>query len=118
MTPGPHGRPSAKRSFGPWARHALKLLAGLRGLRGTALDPFGWSAERRSERALAQEYAAMIEQLLPGLSPGNRDAALQIAGLPDQVRGFGRVRQLAAQRMREQAALLLQRWRSVPVASV
>jgi len=100
------GRPLTKRSFGPRARWGLKLLAGLRGLRGTALDPFGWSSTRRAERALAHEYASLIEQLLPGLTAANLATALQIAALPEQVRGFGQVRMLATAAMQEQAAAL------------
>lgn len=102
------GRPTVKRSFGPVARHGLKLLAGLRGLRGTLLDPFGWSLARRSERALAEEYITLIRQLLQGLNEANVGTAAQIAALPDSVRGFGRVRQVATAHMREQASALLQ----------
>jgi indolepyruvate ferredoxin oxidoreductase len=100
------GRPVVKRSFGPRARLGLQLLAGLRGLRGTPLDPFGWSKTRRAERALAREYASLIEQLLPDLTAANLATALQIAALPEQVRGFGQVRMLATAAMQEQAAAL------------
>ena len=103
----PDGRPLVKRNFGPSARLCLKLLASLRGLRGTLLDPFAWSSTRRDERALAVEYAHTIEQLLPGLNARNLASAVQIAALPERVRGFGRVRQVAAAAMREQAAALL-----------
>ncbi len=98
------GRPLVKRSFGPGARLGLKLLAGLRGLRGTAFDPFAWSRTRCDERALAGQYAQLIEQLLPGLNAANLANAVQIAALATRVRGFGRVRKSAAAAMLEQAA--------------
>ena len=103
------GRTPLKRRFGPAARYGLQLLARLRGLRGTPLDPFGWSAIRRDERALAAHYARTIGQLLPDLSATNLSSALQIAALPDRVRGFGRLRQQAAQTMIDEGARLLQR---------
>jgi indolepyruvate ferredoxin oxidoreductase len=97
------GRPQAKRRFGPSARVGLKLLAGLRGLRGTLLDPFGWSAARRQERALATEYEAMIEGRLRTLGPDNHARAVRLAALPGAVRGFGSVRARCVAAMREQA---------------
>lgn len=100
------GRPVVKRSLGPRAHLGLKLLAGLRGLRGTALDPFGWSPTRRDERALAGQYARMIEQLLPDLNASNLATAVQIAALPKRVRGFGHVRKMATAAMQDQAAAL------------
>lgn len=109
----PDGRPLSKRNFGPSAHLGLKLLASLRGLRGTALDPFARSSTRRDERALAVEYAHTIEQLLPGLNVRNLASAVQIAALPEGVRGFGRVRRVAAAAMREQAAALLMHRRSL-----
>jgi indolepyruvate ferredoxin oxidoreductase len=103
----PDGRPVAKRSFSAGARLGLKLLAGLRGLRCTPLDPFGWSPTRRDERALAGQYAKLIEQLLPNLNTANLATALQVAAPPQRVRGFGQVRRTATISMLEQAALLL-----------
>jgi indolepyruvate ferredoxin oxidoreductase len=110
------GRPARKLSFGRWLRPALKGLARLRALRGTPLDPFGLSAARRAERALAQEYSTMIENLLPGLDAQNLANAIRIAALPARVRGFGRVKQASAERMRAEARKLLSQAESaVPV---
>jgi indolepyruvate ferredoxin oxidoreductase len=103
--PGPDGRPR-KLAFGPWLLPVLRLLKRLKPLRGTPFDPFGHTAERRAERALIGEYRAAIEALLPGLNAGNRALALQIARLPQQVRGYGPVK--AAQ-----AAEVLPRWRAL-----
>jgi indolepyruvate ferredoxin oxidoreductase len=61
-------------------------------LRGTAFDPFGRTEERRTERALIAEYRACIEELLAGLSAANHAAAVEIARLPEQIRGYGHVK--------------------------
>ncbi|MDE2617213.1 MAG: indolepyruvate ferredoxin oxidoreductase family protein [Burkholderiales bacterium] len=89
-----------KRPFGPAMGSAFRLLARLKGLRGTAFDPFGKTEERRGERALIAEYRACIEELLAGLSAANHGAAVEIARLPEQIRGYGHVkaRHLAAVR--------------------
>jgi indolepyruvate ferredoxin oxidoreductase len=99
-----------KRKFGPSTLIALRLLAHLKRLRGTALDVFGRTPERRAERALIAEYRASIEQVLAGLRADNYDLALEIARIPEQIKGFGHVkeRNLAAARARWSA--LMQQW--------
>jgi len=101
-----------KRKYGPAMVLGFRLLARLRGLRGTALDVFGHTEERRTERALIGEYRASIEEVLRGLDAGNHALALEIAMLPDAIRGFGHVkeRNLAATRPRWTA--LMERWRA------
>ncbi|WP_115682453.1 indolepyruvate ferredoxin oxidoreductase family protein [Cupriavidus taiwanensis] len=91
-----------KGAYGPWMRTAFGVLARFRGLRGTALDPFGYTAERKAERALIAEYRRCIEGLLQKLSAQNLDLALEIARLPMEIRGYGhvKVRNLAAVRTR------------------
>ncbi|MFN4350594.1 MAG: indolepyruvate ferredoxin oxidoreductase family protein [Hylemonella sp.] len=81
-----------KRPFGPAMGTVFRLLARLKGLRGTAFDPFGRTEERRAERALVAEYRACIEELLAGLSAANHAAAVEIARLPEQIRGYGHVK--------------------------
>ena len=81
-----------KQSYGPALRFGFKLLARLKGLRGTALDVFGRTEERRLERALIVQYRACIEELLRGLNANNHAAALEIARLPEQIRGYGHVK--------------------------
>lgn len=88
------GRPK-KRKFGPWVFTAFSLLRRLKGLRGTALDLFGRTAERKAERALRDTYLATIEDLCDKLDKSNIDAALKIASLPEEVRGFGPVKEEA-----------------------
>ncbi len=92
-----------KIAVGPWARPAIRLLARLRWLRGSAFDPFGRAEVRRIERELPGEYRAALSTLLAGLAAGNLDEALRIAGLPDHVRGY---EELKLRRVREYRAEL------------
>ena len=99
-----------KQQYGPWMLKAMGVLAKLKGLRGTALDLFGRTEERRMERALIAQYREDIERILAGLNADNHALALEIARLPEQIRGFGHVKERhfkAAQSRREQ---LLAQW--------
>ncbi|HYR34318.1 MAG TPA: indolepyruvate ferredoxin oxidoreductase family protein [Burkholderiales bacterium] len=89
-----------KMRFGGWMLPVFRLLKSLRGLRGTAFDPFGYTAERRTERSLIAAYEADVERLLAQLSPANHALAVQVASIPEDIRGFGHVktRHLAAAR--------------------
>ncbi|WP_424833750.1 indolepyruvate ferredoxin oxidoreductase family protein [Ruegeria sp.] len=89
-TKGESGRPR-KREFGEWFLGLLKLLSRLKVLRGTPLDPFGYSAERRMERALIRQYEKDMKQVLPKLNDETRDAITALARLPLDIRGFGPV---------------------------
>jgi indolepyruvate ferredoxin oxidoreductase len=82
-----------KRQFGPWMNSGFKVLAKLKGLRGTPLDVFGYSAERQTERALIDEYRVSMEEVLASLSEHNHAAALEIARIPEQIKGFGHVKE-------------------------
>ncbi len=92
---GPDGRPR-KRRFGPWLLVALRWLARLRSVRGSVLDVFGRSAERRAERQLIADYEADLD-LLPACAGRQPETALALAAWPDRVRGFGPVKQAAMQ---------------------
>jgi indolepyruvate ferredoxin oxidoreductase len=96
-----------KQSFGPWMGGPMRWLARLKFLRGSALDVFGRSEERRTERALVEEYRSAIESLLPTLSQANRGGAVAFARVPDQIRGYGHVRARHLAAARAQWALLL-----------
>jgi indolepyruvate ferredoxin oxidoreductase len=78
--------------FGPWMSVVLRALARLKGLRGTPFDVFGYTAERRAERRLVDDYRASIRRLLAGLDSGRYELAVTIARLPEQIRGFGHVK--------------------------
>ena len=108
---GPDGMP-VKQAFGPWMKHAFTVLAKLRFLRGTAFDPFGRTDERRQERQLVADYRAWVESLLPRLEQIDFDTALALAKLPEQIRGFGYIKQesmAAAVIRREELMLRLER---------
>ena len=85
------GRPR-KSEFGPWIRHIFKGLAKFKGLRGTKLDPFGWTEERRTEREIRDQYFVDMERLCSSLSKDNYEAAIALAEIPEQIRGFGHVK--------------------------
>ena len=102
-----------KRAFGPWLRPLLRLLAHGRRLRGTIADPFGWSAERRREQALASDYRAMIEGLLDRLEVDTYATAIELARLPDTIRGFGHVKERAIEAYETRRRELLARLEAV-----
>ncbi len=81
-----------KRVFGAWILSLFKVLASLRRLRGTPLDVFGYTAERRMERRLIAEYEATLRELAASLSTANHALAVEIASLPAKIRGFGHVK--------------------------
>ncbi|OUS20899.1 indolepyruvate ferredoxin oxidoreductase [Rhodobacterales bacterium 59_46_T64] len=89
---GTDGRPQ-KRSFGAWMRRPLWILAHMKRLRGTALDPFGRTQERKMERALIAQYEADMRALFDTYTPRVREPAVALAELPLQIRGFGPVKQ-------------------------
>ena len=97
-----------KQQFGPWMLSGFRLLAKLKGLRGTLFDVFGATEERKVERALIAEYRASIEEVLANLQAENHAAALEIARIPELIKGYGHVkaRHLAAARP-QWAALML-----------
>jgi indolepyruvate ferredoxin oxidoreductase len=101
-----------KQKFGPWMHGAFKVLARLKGLRGTAFDPFGRTEERRTERALIGEYRAAIEEVLQSLAPDNLGLALEIARIPEDIRGYGHVKERHLAVARPRWAALMAQWRS------
>jgi indolepyruvate ferredoxin oxidoreductase len=86
------GRPK-KRAFGAWMMPLFKILASLRGLRGTAFDIFGHSADRRLERDLIAGYEKDVATVLGVLSPLTLDTAIELLSLPDRIRGYGPVKE-------------------------
>jgi len=102
------GRP-LKSKYGPWMFRALKLLARLRGLRGTPFDIFGYSAERKAERRAIKDYARLADEMIAGLTAENIGLAAEIARLPLKIRGFGHVKAANAGAVaKEEAALAAQ----------
>jgi indolepyruvate ferredoxin oxidoreductase len=103
-----------KRPYGPWMLGAFRLLAKLRGLRGTPFDPFGHTAERRAERRLIAEYERVLDEVAAGLSPENHAVAVELAALPMEIRGFGHIKEASIGRAVEKQSRLLERFRSPP----
>jgi indolepyruvate ferredoxin oxidoreductase len=101
-----------KREFGPWIFTAMRLLSGMRRLRGSAFDIFGKTAERRMERALAVEYETQIRSLLPELTVQGMDLACRMAAVPDSIRGFGHVKEQSVKKARQAWAEQSSQWRS------
>ncbi|GAA6121138.1 indolepyruvate ferredoxin oxidoreductase family protein [Acidovorax sp. FG27] len=100
-----------KQAYGPWMRRAFAVLARLKGLRGTALDPFGRTEERRTERALIGEYRAAIDEVIAGLTAERLPLAVEIASLPEGIRGYGHVKERHLKAVRPQWADLMAQWR-------
>jgi indolepyruvate ferredoxin oxidoreductase len=105
-----------KHAFGPWIRGAFVVLARLKGLRGTAFDVFGKTEERRTERALILEYRSSVEELLQGLSAARLGQAVEIAQLPQDIRGYGHVKSAHLAQVRPKWSSLMAQWRSGSVA--
>jgi indolepyruvate ferredoxin oxidoreductase len=103
------GQP-VKSVFGPWMMVGFKVVARLKGLRGTAFDPFGYSAERRQERALIGAYKQTVASLLASLTAANHLQAVEIASVPEQIRGFGHVKNDSIRRAKSREMELLARF--------
>jgi indolepyruvate ferredoxin oxidoreductase len=110
----PDGRTGApqKMSFGPWMMTVFRLLAKLKGLRGTAFDPFGYTQERRTERALIADYEALLAEIVERLTPENHHLAVGLAAIPDKIRGFGHIKARSLQVAKADEAALLAQFRS------
>ncbi len=106
-----------KSTYGPWMMSAFRVLAKLKGLRGGPLDVFGRTAERKAERALITQYETLVDELLGKLAAGNHDLAVELASVPEHIRGYGHVkaRHIADAKARE--AVLLERFRRGPEAA-
>ncbi|GLU34129.1 indolepyruvate ferredoxin oxidoreductase family protein [Trinickia caryophylli] len=100
-----------KKQYGPWMLSAFKLLAKVKFLRGSALDPFGKTEERRTERALIGEYEALVRELVAGVKADNLPLAIELANLPDGIRGFGHVKEHNLRAVRAKWSDLLAKWR-------
>ena len=82
-----------KKQFGPWMLTAFKFLAGFKGLRGGALDFFGKTEERHQERQLIEEYIKTLDEIVAKLDTANHAAAVALASVPDEIRGYGHVKE-------------------------
>ncbi|MEP7328681.1 MAG: indolepyruvate ferredoxin oxidoreductase family protein [Betaproteobacteria bacterium] len=110
--PDPRTGVPSKSVFGPWMMKAFGVLAKLRKYRGTALDLFGKTAERKHERALIGEYEAVIAEILAKLTPQNHGTAVELASVPEHIRGYGHVRQAHVMTAKTREGVLLAAFRS------
>jgi indolepyruvate ferredoxin oxidoreductase len=107
-----HSGEPVKTAYGAWILSAMNLLARFKFLRGTAFDPFGKTSERKMERRLIEEYEQTIEELLRGLSKKNHALAVEIARIPEQIRGYDLVKQKHVESAKSQKNELLKEFRS------
>ncbi len=103
------GRPR-KMTFGPWVFGVFGVLSRMKFLRGTALDPFGYTVERRIERRLFAEFEATLERLASGLTRERLALAVEIAGVPQSIKGYGPVKAANLAKARAREAALMRRW--------
>ncbi len=101
-----------KMSLGPWMMKAFGVLRRFKGLRGTAFDPFGYTAERRTERKLIAEYEALLSEVLGKLNPDNHPLAVGLAVIPEKIRGFGHVKLRSLKTAKADEAALLEQFRT------
>lgn len=102
-----------KAEYGSWVFTAFKLLAKLKGLRGTAFDIFGKTAERKMERQLITDYRSTVEEILEKLNYENHSLAVEIANLPEQIRGFGHVKEESFKKTKMKWNELMNEWRNI-----
>jgi indolepyruvate ferredoxin oxidoreductase len=95
-----------KKQFGPWMMKAFRFLASRKGLRGTALDVFKNTEERRMEQQLKVDYRKLIEEIVAKLAPHNHALAVQLAQIPEEIRGYGHVKERHFKAAKEKEAKL------------
>ncbi len=103
-----------KITFGPWMFQVFHLLAKLKVLRGTAFDPFGYTVERQTERALVRDYEALLDEIFAKLKPDNHHLAVGLAAIPDKIRGFGHIKQRNLKTAKADESALLEQFRASP----
>ena len=109
-----------KKQYGPWIFTTFKWLAKLRKLRGTPLDIFGYSKERKIERALIIEYEEMMNTVLGKLTAENLATAVALASIPEEIRGYGHVKEEALLKARARQASLLEAFKApiIPIRAL
>ncbi|MBI1905996.1 MAG: indolepyruvate ferredoxin oxidoreductase family protein [Rhodocyclales bacterium] len=100
-----------KKSYGPWMLKAMRMLAKMKGWRGSALDPFARTADRKLDRRLIADYEKMMDEIVSGLVTENLEVAVELAALPEQIRGFGHVRERYLGHAEQRRDVLLQAFR-------
>jgi indolepyruvate ferredoxin oxidoreductase len=101
-----------KKSYGPWIIRAFRVLKKLKWLRGTPLDIFGYTADRRIERKLIKDYEALLDEIASNLTPENHHLAVGLAAIPEHIRGYGHVKQRHLDTAKADEAALLEQFRT------
>ena len=101
-----------KKAYGPWMLGAFKWMTRFKGLRGGALDIFGKTEERSHERQLIEDYVKLLDDICARLDTANHGAAIALASVPDEIRGYGHVKEKSVQRAKEAQIKLLEAFRS------
>ena len=99
-----------KRTFGPWMRTAFKVLAKMKRLRGTRWDIFGRTDERKMERQLIADYERLVEDLIAKLSADRHAVAVDLASLPERIRGYGHIKEKSVAEAKTREAELMARF--------
>ena len=99
-----------KKRFGPWMMTGFKVLTKLKGLRGTRFDLFGYTEERRMERKLRDDYLESLARMAQELTKDNHGLAIELARIPDEIRGYGHVKEAAVITAKARADILWQGW--------
>jgi indolepyruvate ferredoxin oxidoreductase len=102
----------AKRTFGPWMMKGFEVLRHLKFLRATPFDLFGYTDERRTERALRDDYIALVQTFASNLTLHNREAALRLAQLPEKIRGYGHVKLANLEKVRDEQKRLVEEFKA------
>ena len=115
-----HSGELQKKEYGPWMLKAMRVLTKFRHLRGSVLDPFARSHDRKLDRELIADYERIVDEILAHLDPASHEAAIELAAIPEQIRGFGHVREryLASARKRQASLLEDLRQRRAPSAAL
>jgi indolepyruvate ferredoxin oxidoreductase len=103
-----------KQAFGPWMMGAFKVLASMKFLRGTMMDPFAHNHERKMERQLITQYEALVDEILSGLNAENTRIATALLALPMQIRGYGHIKEANITKTKQREAELLDQFRNPP----
>ena len=106
-----------KRPLGPWALHLFRFLARCKRLRGTKFDLFGYATHRRIERQLIAEYEQTIGTLLGGLKPSSHGLAVEIAALPEEIRGYDTVKEESIRKAERKRQRLLTKFTELQIAN-
>jgi indolepyruvate ferredoxin oxidoreductase len=107
-----------KSEFGPWMFRAFKVLAKFKGLRGGALDVFGYTAERKMERKLIDDYFATVDELLARLGRDNHSLAVEIASIPEQIRGYGHIKEANFEKAKAAQTRLMAQWSAPAIPKI